>query len=298
MGYRKLINPAFSPKEIDALEPSLRATAVELIEGLQGQGGCDFVKSFARELPIIAFLRLMGLPLEEISTFREWDDEMMHSDDLAIRSRAARNVKAYLLNLIEERRARPTDGTNLRNSGSDLRLPHSSAFYLLLFFFFLIIRRPPRSTPFPTRRSSDLAENPQLQSRLREHPEEIPEACEEFLRAFGVVVTSRYLTRDAEFHGVAMKKGDRVVTPLGVGSRDPRVHEHPDVIDFDRFSTRNITFGAGPHRCVGSHLARREIQLSIEEWLKRIPEFRIAPDGKPLANVVTVWGLDYLNLEW
>jgi len=298
MRYRKLINPLFSPRRMDEIEAGVRESAIELIEAVRHRGGCEFMTAYARELPVNVFLRLMGLPLAEVDTFRKWEDEMMHSDDVAVRAGAAHALKAYLLDIIGRRRAEPTDDliSHLVTATLDDRPLDDDAVLGLCFFLYIAGLDTVAATLsfiFAT-----LAEQPDLQNRLRSTPTEIPEAVEELIRAFGTVVTSRYLTEDTVFHGVAMRKGDRVITPLGVASRDPAEYEDANTLNIDRLSTRNISFGAGPHRCIGSHLARREITLTLEEWLARIPEFRLAPNGKPVPNVVTVWGHDTLQLEW
>ena len=95
-----------------------------------------------------------------------------------------------------------------------------------------------------------------------------------------------------------MKTGDRVLLPMQLSGRDPREHEAPDRIDFRRQDIRHISFAAGPHRCVGSHLARREIRIALEEWLKRVPQFRIAAGKAPVTHATSVWGVDYLPLSW
>jgi len=144
----------------------------------------------------------------------------------------------------------------------------------------------------------ELARRPELQRQLRADPGLIPDAVEELIRAFGVVTTSRFLTRDFEFHGVTMHKGEMVTMPFGVASRDDTEYDKPDVVDFSRENTRNISFAAGPHRCIGSHLARREFRIALEEWTQRVPEFRIKDGETPVAHSAGVWGVDYLPLVW
>jgi len=95
-----------------------------------------------------------------------------------------------------------------------------------------------------------------------------------------------------------MRKGDMVELPLGVASRDEREYLDPHRIDFGRENTRNITFAAGPHRCLGSHLARREFKIALEEWMTRVPEFRIRAGETPKVHAVSVWGVSSLPLAW
>jgi len=143
-----------------------------------------------------------------------------------------------------------------------------------------------------------LAENPGLRRMLVEKPEMIPDAVEEFLRFYSIATTVRVVTKDTEFAGVAMKEGDRIVCPTSSAGRDPEQFPDPDTFIPDRKPNRHLAFGAGPHRCVGSHLARLELRIALEEWHKRIPDYRIA-DGAEIGEYVgSVAGLTVLPLEW
>src|SRR5690606_22847696 len=113
-----------------------------------------------------------------------------------------------------------------------------------------------------------LAEHPADQQALRDDPDLIPNAVEELLRAYPIIVSNRLVTREVEFHGVKMKPGDRVALGTMFAGRDEREFANPDAIDFRREKVNHITFAAGPHRCVGSHLARRELRIALEEWLR------------------------------
>jgi cytochrome P450 len=104
--------------------------------------------------------------------------------------------------------------------------------------------------------------------------------------------------RDVNFHGAPMKKGDRVVLAMTIASRDEREFDRPEQIDFRRENLRHTSFAAGPHRCLGSHLARREIRIALEEWIRRIPQFRIKAGDVPVTHGTTVFGVDHLVLAW
>jgi cytochrome P450 len=137
-----------------------------------------------------------------------------------------------------------------------------------------------------------------LQQRLRDDPGVINDAVEELVRAHGVVITARRVIRDCEFHGVQMKTGDLIALPAATASRDPDEYAEPHLIDFDRENTRNLSFAAGPHRCIGSHLARREIKIAIEEWIARAPNLRLDPQRPSVAHGSVVVGLETLPLRW
>ena len=144
----------------------------------------------------------------------------------------------------------------------------------------------------------ELAQRPELQAQLRADGDLIPAATDEFIRAFGVVTTFRYATRDMDFHGAPIRKGDLVELPLGLSSRDDRVHDNPHEIDFQRKSKRSLTFSTGPHTCAGLHLARTEIRIALQEWMRRMPVLQVAPGGEIPTATESVWAIERLPLVW
>jgi len=296
--YRMLLNPLFSPARINDLEVGVRQQAVELIEKVRGNGGCEFMDAFGRPFPVGVFMRLMGLPLEETPLFLQWEEELLRGATIADRAAAARAIKAYLLDLIAERRARPTNDmvSFVVTSTIDGKpIPDDRVLGICCLFYVGGLDTVAATLGFSFR---ELAIRPELQQQLRSNPALIPDAVEELIRAFGVVTTHRHLSRDYEFHGARMKKGDLVAITLGLASRDGAEYANPDVVDFRRENTRNISFSAGPHRCIGSHLARREIKIALEEWMTRVPEFGLKPGDPPVAHSMGVWGVDHLPLVW
>ncbi|RYD95278.1 MAG: cytochrome P450 [Sphingomonadales bacterium] len=143
-----------------------------------------------------------------------------------------------------------------------------------------------------------LAGDPALQQRLRADPSRIPDAVEELLRRYGVVTVMRLVTRDADFGGVRLKGGDRVMLMLAAANLDPNSFPDPASFDLDRENKVHVTFNAGPHRCVGSHLARLELRVFYEEWFRRMPDVRLDPDGRPAFRAGLTLALDRLPLLW
>jgi cytochrome P450 len=126
----------------------------------------------------------------------------------------------------------------------------------------------------------------------------IPAAVEELLRAFSFVNMSRTVVSDIDFRGVQMKAGDRVLTATAFASIDESEFDHPLVVDFDRPGNNHFAFGAGPHRCAGSHLARQEMRTAMAEFHLRIPDYSI-PSGEQIAmHGGGAMGIDRLPLEW
>ncbi len=126
-----------------------------------------------------------------------------------------------------------------------------------------------------------LACHPELQERIRADHSLIPALIEEVLRRYAVVMLPRMVGRDAEFGGVRLKKGERALLMLPAGNLDPKSFPTPMTFDIDRENKAHMTFGSGPHRCVGSHLARLEMRVFYEEWFARMPTVHIDPDERP-----------------
>ena len=145
-----------------------------------------------------------------------------------------------------------------------------------------------------------LAQNPGQQQRLRDDPAIIPAASEEFLRRFGLSNTGRILTRDFEYKGVLFKKDEMIMVPNNLSGIDERAYPDPFTVDFDRGigPLDHNTFGNGPHKCIGAPLARAEIQVFLEEFVGRMPEFRLDPERTNVEHCGSVPGFDELYLRW
>jgi cytochrome P450 len=143
-----------------------------------------------------------------------------------------------------------------------------------------------------------LATHPDDRRLVTEEPSRIPAFVEETLRVYSIVTTNRIVTRDAEFAGCPMKAGDRVLLSIPAADRDPLEFSDAATFDMNRAGNRHIAFAAGPHRCLGSHLARLELQIAVEEWHRRIPEYSLGDDAEVTFHIGGVAGVDTLPLEW
>jgi cytochrome P450 len=299
--FRKMILPHMAPSSIDAMEPELRQLAVELIEGFGGRGECDFIGEFAKQFPTQIFMTMMGLPLDKAEYMIRLVEIYAHqgADDESRETSLAAKVEIgdFLSKLIAERRASPRDDLishlltqevdgrpvtdlELRNYSVTLYLGGLDTVAMQLGNMFLF-----------------LATNHGHRQQLLDDPSLIPAASEEMLRYFPILTPGRYVQEDVDFHGCPMKKGDRLlVSTVGAG-RDPNGFDDADVVDFTRPVNRHLSFGAGPHRCVGSNLARMELVVALEEWHRRIPHYRLADDDLSFHGG-GVLGLNGLRLEW
>ncbi|GAF43641.1 cytochrome P450 [Rhodococcus wratislaviensis] len=305
--WRKLLSAWFSPGRVASLEDTVRQRCSDLVDQVADQGRCDFVADFASQFPTTIFLQILGLPIVELDKFMAWEEKILHFDsavdpDHSGMMEAMSEVTTYFGKLIEQRRTdASTRGDDIVSAAVEWKIdgepipdPALMNCLLLLFMAGLDTVASQLSYIF-----SHLAESESDRARLLADPDLIPDAVEELLRAYAIVRVGRRVTKDADFHGCSLKAGDMVSLPLAFASRDEDVYEDATLVDIDRGAFRNIAFGAGPHRCLGSHLARRELVVAVEEWHRRIPDYRIPEGDSPVQHSGNgVYGFDRLSLEW
>jgi cytochrome P450 len=295
--YRMPLMRAFAPAKVNLLAADIRAFVIELIERVKPSGRCDFVDAIAEPLPITIFMNLMGFDLSRYKEFRVWV-AWMTGGDAARRIEAFGHVTAMSRPLIEQRRAEPQDdllGELVREEieGREFTVRELEGLCLLLFGAGL--DTVVNSLSFSM---EHLARNPELQDRLRADPSLIPEAIEELLRRYSVVFPVRRVAKDTDFHGVSLKQDERVALYLAMGNLDPAAFPDAERFDLDRDNKAHMTFVTGPHRCVGSHLARLEMITFFEEWLKRMPNVRLDPADPAAYRTGIVFAVEKLPLLW
>jgi len=295
--YRMPLMKGFSPDRIRALEGDIRAFAIELIERVAADDACDFVEAIAEPLPVIIFMKMMGMDTSRLREFRGWVYDMLSSSDER-RVSSHRNIEAMMAPLIVARQEEPRDDliselVHSEVNGKRLTFDEVQAYCLLLFGAGL--DTVANSLAF---NMNYLAGDPAMQERLRADPSLIAEAVEESLRKFGIADVVRIITRDAEFGGVQLKAGERVMLMLAAGNYDPKIFPDPVTFDLDRENKTHISFNTGPHRCVGSHLARIELKVFLEEWFKRMPNVRRDPDQRVRLRGGQTLALENLPLLW
>lgn len=296
-GFRRLLNPHFTPKALRELEEAVRKSASELIDGFAGKGGCEFVSQFAIPYPSYVFLDLLDMPRAMLDQFIEWEDGIMRAPDMMDRVQAARAVYAYLKAHREKQLENPSNP--LLDSMVHGEVDGRQMSYLESMGMFYVLYVGGLDTVYSTLGwiLRHLATHPELQDQLRADPELIGPAVEEFARAFSVVVTHRNLARDHVFHGVEMKAGDEIHLPLMLADRDPGTFDDPHTIDITR-KARHIAFGTGTHNCLGVHLAKRELRIVIELFLERFRNIRIKDGESYRYHTGRTFGVEYLPLIW
>lgn len=275
--YRSLISPALSPKAVAALAVRAREQAVELIEGFYARGECDFVTEFAQHLPIGIFMAMVNVPTSDREMLMGWADQQVRPTSEEERHDAFVNIFSYAAKKIAERRAQP--GTDLISSLTQTQVdgrPITDAELVPMVSLLLIggLDTVASAMGFSAR---FLAMSPAHRQELLAHPERISGAVEELLRRFPVVNAGRMIRHDMEYKGVHMRAGSMITLPTTLHGLDERKFDDPMSVNFSRPTPIHSTFGNGVHRCPGSLLARTEMKIFIEEWLKRIPDFRIKP---------------------
>jgi cytochrome P450 len=297
-GYRAILNRAFSPKVVAGLEQDVRDLAINLIEGFEQKGECEFVSDFARHLPIVIFLRMVDLPMEHREMFLEWAEAAVRSPDLHAKRAAYQHAIDYLSKVIEQRTANPGDDLISMVIAGKIEgrpLNHDEVLGMCTLLFVGGLDTVAGMISFI---AMFLAKNPAHRKQLINTPEILPQAIEELLRRHGMSNTVRLITRDMEHKGLQFKKGEFIMVPISLHGMDDTKWANPLTVDFSRNTREHATFGNGPHRCPGAGLARAEIRAFLQEWLKRIPDFEIKAGEKVQTATGSVNGVERMVLSW
>jgi cytochrome P450 len=286
--YRRILNPWFSPSRMDAAEPMVRSICRRLVEETARQGGCDFVKEFALRYPTEVFLAVIGIELSHADRFLVWVEDFFRGfggdpDGQEAMASALQSIRQYWVDALAERRNDPAPregdiASYLMHAAYDGERPLTDE-ELLDMLTVLVLAGLDTTRAQLGYMFRHLALHPEDRRRLIEEPELIPLAVEEVLRFYTMIFgDGRKVTRDLEFHGADLKQGDMVYGLVSAANRDPRVYERANEFVLDRKKNHHFGFASGPHRCLGMHLARREMQLAVEEWLRVIPDFWLGGD--------------------
>lgn len=296
--YRNILFTQFSPLGVRKLDAKIRALANELIDAMIDRGECEFTTAFGRPLPVLVFLDLMGLPHDKCDTFVEWAMNLLHTLDRAVMVETMRQVTEYLNGVIEEKRLAPDDGVISRVVHAEVDGRPMAPKEVFGFVFFLFIAG--LDTVFATLNNIWLwlAQNPDRVREIIARPDDIDKVVEELLRRFSVTFSGRSVIRDIEMRGVQIKAGDRITCVLPACNFDPEVFPDPLRVDFDRPRKVNLAFTVGVHSCMGSHLARLEVKIALQEWLRRIPEFAVRPGAEIEYRPGGVIGPEQVPLVW
>ena len=288
--YKRLLLPPFTAAAMEKLEPKARAICNELIDGFIADGGCDIAQQYTRHIPVKVIAHMLGVPDSDSALFIRWIHEILELGitDSEILEKAADEMTVYFADHVAMRRQQPRD--DLISDLIAARLDGEPLDDLHLLGMLRLLLIAGIDTTWSAIGSSlwHLARVPADRQRLLREPDLMPSAVEEFLRAYAPVTMAREVVADAEIGGCPFKAGNMVLLSFPAANRDPAMFPDADKVILDRKENRHAAFGLGIHRCVGSNLARMEITVALEEWLKRIPEFTL--DGAVAWSEGTVRG--------
>jgi len=275
---RRVLLPAFSPQEINPWEDEVRRLCKELIDSMGDADVVDAAVQYAQHIPVNVIARMIGLPLEDSDYFREAVHTVLENiaAEAEVRIAAVQEVFEYLLKHVEKHREDPKDDLigyllNAKIFDQPLTEQHVVGTIVLLLIAGI-------DTTWSAIGSSlwHLAGNPHDLARLVAEPELMPTAIEELLRAYAPVTMARVVAKDTMIGECPVKEGDWVLLPFPAANRDPAEFEDADKVIIDREFNRHAAFGLGIHRCLGSNLARLELRVAVEEFIKRFPRFELA----------------------
>ena len=293
--YRAVLNPYFARRNIEEnYETKARAVIGALIDEVQQVGHCEFVSEFARIAPLKIFWDFADLPYERRDDFLRWGKDFMNRYDMAARMQANAELVEYLGQLLDERFADPGDDvfTGISQWRTNARFRSREELIGMAQLVFLGgLDTVAALMGFSMLR---LAEQPELQTRLKDDPAVIPAAVEELIRRHGLSNSCRMLRQDVIRKGATMLAGDMIMVMNSLSGIDDRLYDDPFTVDFDRGPVHHNSMGNGPHKCVGQHLARMELRVLLEEWSRRMPVVRIdplAPPRAPMPGRSSAWNI-------
>jgi cytochrome P450 len=303
---RRVLNRWFAPAAVRRLDPLLTRRCAEMVAELRPAGQCDLVSDFAIRVPTEMFLATLGLPTEDGAQFVVWVEKIFDGffgRDVEGAAKAGAAMHAYFDAAAEERVRRPRDPETdflSRMLVAEIDGERISREDLLVICLTLM------AAGLDTTRSMlgyifyHLAQHSEDRQRIVDDPTATPRTIEEMLRLYPLVIMSgRVVRRDIDFHGLPMSAGDVVWLGLGSASRDPRRFERADEFVVDRPNPHHLAFAAGPHICLGIHLARQELVVAVNEWHRQIPDYQLVdPTDAVTERGGGVMSLSSLRLEW
>ena len=311
--YRKLLDPLFSPRRMDAQDADITQRVNRYIDAFIGRGECNFTEEFAEVLPSSVFLGLMGLPEDQLSMFIHLRDGILHPDKIdlnaqldpdarrAVQSATGQEIYEYFGGVIADRRAAPRDDVISGFLAAEIDGDRLSTDEILDILFLFLIAGLDTVSDSLTCFYAFLAQHPEHRRQIASDPTVIPSAVEELLRWESPVPAGvpRVATEDTELpNGRRVVKGTAIVVSYGAANVDPTTFADSTDIRFDRRENRHIAFGGGVHRCLGSHLARQELRVALREWHNRIPEYRITTGHEDLEYPPGLRHVKDLMLSW
>ncbi|WP_395108018.1 cytochrome P450 [Actinomadura sp. SCN-SB] len=306
--WRRLLGQYFSPRQMALLRPRLEERTRELVAAIKEKGECDYVEEFALQLPTVVFLEMMGLPVEELPTFLEWEKLALapSADGTYDGDRQAGgifSVVGYFQAEIARMRAGGERGENLLSQMMDWELdgvpvPDDDLVNCCLLLFLAGLDTVAMSLSYAMYHLATHDADREHVAAVAAAGGPMDEIVEEMLRFYAVPEIGRKVVQDIELDGHRLEAGDLVLFPLVAGNRDDALVTGADHVNLKRgHTTPHLAFGGGPHRCLGSHLARIEMNIALQGWHEVIPKYSLVPGEVPRAYWTNVHGLFGLRLS-
>ena len=293
--HRRILTRLLSTRTVRGAEPHIRALARDAVARMAPHGRCELIAAYAAMLPVALAARLMDVPLDDMRVLPEYAEDPSQAEAGAqgVMARYA----SFLRALIRRRRAEPGEDLISVLVASDIdgaTLSEDEAVDLATAVLTGGLDTVASSLALMM---AALARDPALRRRLVTEPGLIPAAVTEMLRRFPLMTKARLVRCDVEIDGVTLREDDMIVLPP-LSGLDESVFENAMAVDLARRQTPNATFGNGPHRCPGAHLAQVELEIMIAEWLTRIPEFEIDPERPAAMKGGVLNAVLALHLRW
>jgi len=292
---RAIVSKGFTPRMVRRLGETARATAHACVDAVAERGHCEFVRDLAAPVPLRLIADMLGLPAEHFDLFRRWSDAVANGEAFVAGSSEFAAVQARLEALMNEeadlRRSEPRDdlisavvaaeADGVLHFGGEASFAGFAKDDLVSFAQFVLLAGNETTRNAISRGMLALIEHPEQRERLRARPELMPGAVDEILRWTSPVrVLRRVVTSDTELHGRKLRAGESVLLLYLSANRDESVFGDPFAFRIDRQPNEHLTFGIGPHYCLGANLARMEIETVIGVVLERLPDLRLAAGGR------------------
>ena len=303
--YKHLLLPLFSPPAVARLEEQIRSTATSLFAGMVERGGGDFVSEFSIPLPTNVFVHLMGWPESLTPRFLDWADKLIRglpgaeeAESRQVQMAAAMEASQFFSGEIQARREEAGDDliSYLLGASYGGERPLTDEEILSVCVMLLLAGLDTVKTALANA-VCFLALNETHRRQLMDDRRLIPAAIEELLRYEAPANGARVVGQDAVYQGREFKAGELVCFLIAAACRDPREFPNPDRVDFRREPNRHLAFGAGPHRCLGIHLARSEMRIALETIFESCQDFSVEPGAVPTRHMSQIMGVDWLPLR-
>jgi len=302
---RKLMTTFFSPAVVDGLQPRIQKIVDYLLDAVQDRGSMDLIKDVAFPFPIDVLAEVMGADNADKPMFRDWMrtlgvplDPVISANDPGVEVRQAiADVKHYFSALAADRRIHPREDLISIMVAAEGRGDLQTEEELVFSAMFTLLAGHETTMNMIGNGMLALFRNPDALARLRSDPSLIEPALDEFLRFDSPVqVTFRTASQDIEISGRTIPRGEHVVVFLGAANRDPARFPEPDKLDIARPDNYHLSFGAGPHRCIGEVLAKVEGRIAFETILRRMPRLALADPNPKWRPAMSLRGLQSLPM--